>query len=115
LSIDPILAIHGISEALRQKACYAISPIIGGKSVRGPAAKIYQELGFDPSPLAVAAHYRDFLTGMIIDDVDRLFADQIEALGMSCLVTNTWMKTRADRKRLAEEVLSFIQAQEGML
>jgi LPPG:FO 2-phospho-L-lactate transferase len=114
LSIDPILAIHEISVAVSRNACYAISPIIGGKSVRGPAAKIYRELGFEPSPLAVATHYQDFLTGLIIDEVDRLFSTQIEDLGMSCFVTNTLMKTATDRRELAAEVLSFIQEQEAI-
>lgn len=111
LSIDPILAIPGISNEISEKPCYAISPIIGGKAVRGPAAKIYKELGFEPSPLVVAKHYRDLVSGMIIDEVDRSYQVEIERLGMSCLVRNTIMQTRDDRQRLAQEVLSFIQIQ----
>ena len=113
LSIDPILAVPDLQTAISSKPCYAISPIIGGESVRGPAAKIYRELGFKPSPLAVAEHYQEILTGMVIDLVDQAYHPQIVELGMRCLVERTLMKTRLDRQKLAEEVLSFIGEQEG--
>lgn len=113
LSIDPILAVPDLQTAISRKPCYAISPIIGGESVRGPAAKIYRELGFEPSPMAVAEHYQEFLTGMVIDLVDQAYHPQIVGLGLRCLVAQTLMKTRLDRLKLAEEVLSFMGEQEG--
>jgi LPPG:FO 2-phospho-L-lactate transferase len=113
LSVDPILAVPDLHTAISRKPCYAVSPIIGGESVRGPAAKIYRELGFEPSPMAVAVHYEEFLTGMVIDLVDQAYHPQIVGMGMHCLVAQTLMKTRPDRLKLAEEVLSFMREQEG--
>ncbi len=85
----------------------AVSPIIGGKALKGPAAKMYTELGLQPSALSVAQHYEDFLTGIVIDEIDRDYEQSIQALGIDTLVVSTIMKTIPDRKRLAEEVLQY--------
>jgi LPPG:FO 2-phospho-L-lactate transferase len=85
----------------------AVSPIIGGQAVKGPAAKMYRELGIEPSALAVARHYMSFLTGIVIDRVDEAQSAAIQALGIDTLVTNTLMTSRLDRLRLAVEVISF--------
>ena len=85
--------------------CVAVSPIIGGRTVKGPAAKMYAELGIEPSALAVANHYENLLTGIVVDSVDSKLAKRIR---IPTLVTNTLMKTVADRARLAQEVLQFI-------
>ena len=76
VSIDPILALPGLRSALAAKIVLAVSPIIGGQTVKGPAAKMYTELGFRPSALAVARHYADFLTGFILDMVDEAMAKE---------------------------------------
>jgi LPPG:FO 2-phospho-L-lactate transferase len=107
VSIDPILALSGVREALEGKITVGVSPIIGGQAVRGPAAKMFAAMGIEPSAFAVAAHYRQILSGIVIDEVDAELAPEIEALGIRTKVTQTMMKTQPDRKRLAEEVLAF--------
>ncbi len=123
VSVDPILAIPGVRENLipsplspekrdrgkgiGEKTIVAVSPIIGGKTVKGPAAKMYAELGIEPSALAVARHYQSLLTGFVLDSVDASLADEISSLGIRPLVTNILMPVPAERKRLAEEVLYF--------
>jgi LPPG:FO 2-phospho-L-lactate transferase len=105
LSIDPILAVPGIRSWLqgRDVPCVAVSPLIGGKAVKGPAAKIMAELKLDPTPRAIAQHYQGLIDGLVIDE-----ADATEAFG-ECLVTNTLMRDIADRERLAREALSYIE------
>jgi LPPG:FO 2-phospho-L-lactate transferase len=110
VSIDPILAIPDIRTELRQKIVLAISPIIGGKTVKGPAAKMYQELGIKPSAAAVADHYLDLLSGFVIDKADHEQEENLTGIGsksLQVLVTDTWMNTRQDRVRLAGDVISF--------
>ncbi len=85
----------------------AVSPIIGGKALKGPAAKMYTELGFDPSASAVADHYRDFLTGLVFDTIDAAELEKIRRWRIIPLVTDIIMKDRPDRSRLAKEVLAF--------
>lgn len=104
VSIDPILKVVKDVE----KPVFAVSPIIGGKAVKGPAAKMYSELGIEPSTLAVAKHYRTILTGFVLDNVDVEMNEQIKKLGFATLVTNTLMNQLTDRARLANDVLNFI-------
>ncbi|HSQ40074.1 MAG TPA: hypothetical protein VLM78_07920, partial [Anaerolineales bacterium] len=87
------------------RAIIAISPIIGGQTVKGPAAKMYAELGIQPSALAVANHYHDLLTGFVLDHVDAQLAEKIP---VQTFVTDTLMKSITDRTRLAQDVLNFI-------
>jgi LPPG:FO 2-phospho-L-lactate transferase len=107
VSIDPILQV--LSPALIQKGeekkVIAVSPIIGGQAVKGPAAKMYTELGIEPSALAVAEHYRNLLSGFVLDNVDRQLSDKIET---KTLVTNTLMNNSSERARLATDVLNFV-------
>jgi LPPG:FO 2-phospho-L-lactate transferase len=86
----------------------AISPIIGGETVKGPAAKMYRELGFEPSALAVARHYCDFITGFVLDTIDKQLEGEIRSLNMRTLVTNTLMTSHDNRKQLAIDVLDFL-------
>ncbi len=104
VSVDPILRIIPRS-AFENKKIVAVSPIIGGKTVKGPAAKMYAELGIDPSALAVAEHYRDLLSGFVLDNVDAHLSDKIK---VRTLVTDTLMNSLTDRTRLAMDVLNFI-------
>ncbi|MBI5946119.1 MAG: 2-phospho-L-lactate transferase [Chloroflexi bacterium] len=100
VSVDPILrVIQKIN-----KPVVAVSPIIGGQTVKGPAAKMYRELGIEPSALAVANHYRTLLSGFVLDTVDSSLSDKIET---KTLVTNTLMNTFDDRALLAANVLNF--------
>ena len=107
VSIDPILAIKGYRDAISKKTVIAVSPLIGGKAIKGPAAKIYQELGIEPCASAVAKHYQDLLTGFLFDNLDRNELEKIERWRIIALVTDILMKNKQDRLRLAEEVLRF--------
>ncbi len=112
VSIDPILALPGVRAALRAGApVIAVSPIIGGKTVKGPAAKMYAELGILPSALAVSRHYGarssgGILTGFVLDQVDRDLEPTIVSAAIQPLVAATLMTTGQDRLRLAEEILA---------
>ncbi|MBV9201367.1 MAG: 2-phospho-L-lactate transferase [Alphaproteobacteria bacterium] len=105
LSIDPILALPGLREALR--ACpapvVAVSPIIGGKAVKGPTAKIMAELGLPITAAAVARHYEDFLDVYVADEAD---AEQVRKLGIPTILSRTLMVTLEDREALARIVLT---------
>jgi LPPG:FO 2-phospho-L-lactate transferase len=110
VSIDPILRVIspqllGGNPGVR---FFAISPIIGGQAVKGPAAKMYREVGIEPSALAVARHYCDLATGFVLDHVDKQLEGEIRGLGMRTSVTNTLMNSHDDRKQFALEVLDFI-------
>jgi LPPG:FO 2-phospho-L-lactate transferase len=110
VSIDPILTLLKSTFAQRDetKPMIAISPIIGGETVKGPAAKMYRELGIEPSALAVANHYRGLATGFVLDKIDAQLIESVGGLNMQTLVTNTLMTGHEDRRRLANEVLNFI-------
>jgi LPPG:FO 2-phospho-L-lactate transferase len=109
LSIDPILSLPGITELIRTTAAprIAVSPIIKGKAVKGPAAKIMQELGMDVSPIGVASHLKHILTGFVFDTTDQNLQPQIEALGLRAIATKTLMRSTDDQARLAREVIEF--------
>ncbi len=107
VSIDPILSVPEIRAALPGKPVVAVSPIVAGQAIRGPAAKMYRDLGLLPSPLAVAQHYSDLLVGLVMDNQDEDFAGAVKQSGVVPLVTDTIMKSGADRARLAREVMEF--------
>lgn len=108
VSIGAILAIQGVKSALRKTAAkvVGISPIVGGKTVKGPADKLMKAVGVEPSALGVAEFYRDFLDTLIIDRVDRRLAPGIAALGIKPIVTNTLMRTITAKVRLAQVTIS---------
>jgi LPPG:FO 2-phospho-L-lactate transferase len=87
----------------------AVSPIVGGQALKGPAAKLMTELGLEASPLGVAKHLRDVLTHFVLDHVDQAYQDAISDLGLRTLVTGTVMLNRADRAHLAGEILAFVE------
>jgi LPPG:FO 2-phospho-L-lactate transferase len=105
LSIDPILSLPGIREMLRQSRApvVAVSPIIGGKAVKGPTAKLMAELGLPISAAAVARHYGDILDAYVADEAD---ADEIADLGIPVTLTRTLMLSLEDRDTLARTVLA---------
>jgi LPPG:FO 2-phospho-L-lactate transferase len=109
LSIDPILATPGVRKALADLAApiVAVSPIIGGQALKGPAAKLMAELGVTPGVQAVARHYGGLLDGLVIDTADRDEASALRALSLEPLVTGSVMHTDDDRVRLARETLAF--------
>jgi LPPG:FO 2-phospho-L-lactate transferase len=110
LSIDPILAIKGIRDALRETSApvVAISPIVGGRALKGPTAKIMNELGLESSALAIAKHYHGIIDGLIIDPADSALASDIEALGIKVCITDTVMSDLTSKKVLAAAVTDFV-------
>lgn len=111
VSIAPILAVPAIRAWLsptraRRFAVTAVSPIIGGAAVKGPAAKIMRELGHTPSTLALVRYYRDLVDRWVIDRQDAPAADAIARLGKRVLVTDTLMRDRRKSAALARQVLA---------
>lgn len=86
----------------------AVSPIIAGQAVKGPAAKMFAELGIVPSALAVAQQYRGLLTHFVLDTADADQAESIRALGMQPIVLDTLMRTPSDRARLAAQIFAAL-------
>jgi LPPG:FO 2-phospho-L-lactate transferase len=109
VSVDPILALPGMRDALaaRRVPLVAVSPIVGGKAIKGPALKMMQELKLDPSALGVARHYRPLLDGFVIDTQDAALEPAVAALGPTVLVTDTIMTDVPAQARLAAAVLAF--------
>lgn len=109
LSIDPILALPGLYAWLKQTGApiIAVSPIIGGAAVKGPAAKIMRELDLEPSAITVARHYRGLIDGFVVDDVDARSAAEISQLGMLAISTQAVMRSHEDRITLAQTCLAF--------
>lgn len=107
VSVGPILAVPGIREALQQASGtrIAVSPIVGGKALKGPADRMLATLGHEVSALGVARIYAGLIDTLAIDTADADLADRIEALGIRALVTNTVMGGPEDRERLAAELV----------
>jgi LPPG:FO 2-phospho-L-lactate transferase len=106
LSVDPILAVPGLRSGLA--ACpapvVAVSPLVGGRAIRGPTAKIMGELGFAATAQSVCAHYQGLLDGFVLDRED---AETAGSIGLPTLAAQTVMRTLEDRERLAQAVLEF--------
>ncbi len=109
VSIDPILAVPSLRRiiAASQAPKVAVSPIVGGEALKGPAAKMMTELGMEVSAVGVAGHLKDVLTGFVIDHVDERHQDAITDMGLRTLVTGTIMNNDETKIRLAQEVLGF--------
>ncbi|RLE92605.1 MAG: 2-phospho-L-lactate transferase [Thermoprotei archaeon] len=101
LSIGPIISLREIREELRRKKVTAISPIVGGKALKGPTDRLMRDLGIEPSAYSIAVLYKDFLDLLIIDEVDKHLKKEIEKVGIKVEVTNTVMKTIEDKINLA--------------
>lgn len=112
LSIDPILAVPGIRDSIVAAAApvIAVSPIIGGRSVKGPTSKIMQELNLPVSALSVAEHYRGLVDAFVLDRRDASLAGAIGKLGMRAEPADTLMRTQGDRLALAGRVLELISS-----
>ena len=108
VSIGPILAISEILSAVqsRRESTVAISPIIGGLALKGPADRLMRELGHEPSVVGVAHLYKDFAGTLVIDNADEDRRKDVEALGMRCVVTDTVMSSSAISASLASTVLN---------
>lgn len=110
VSVAPILAVQDLRPAIERLRAprVAVTPIVGGQAIKGPAAKMLAELGHSVSAQGVAACYRGLIDGFVLDQVDAGAMAEIEGLGMQVLVTDTMMRTHADKRRLAGEVLDFV-------
>ena len=109
LSIEPVLSLRGVRDWLKRRRvpAIAVSPIVGGEAIKGPAAKIFRELGLDASAAGIARHYRGLVDCLVIDEVDAGAAAAVEAQGMQAAVTRTVMKDAGDRAALARHVLDL--------
>jgi LPPG:FO 2-phospho-L-lactate transferase len=106
LSIDPILSIPGLRRQLRASPApkVAVSPIVGGKAIKGPAAKMMREMSIDISPLSICRRYADLLNGFVLDEADTELSDRFD---LPVLATDTIMTDLASKTRLAHAVLDF--------
>jgi LPPG:FO 2-phospho-L-lactate transferase len=104
ISISPILAVPGVREALTERSgpTIAVSPIVGGRALRGPAADMLHSLGHEVSPVTVAELYAGFADVLVIDTADAGLAPQVERVGMRAVVTDTIMRDASSRRSLAQ-------------
>ncbi len=109
-SISPILSVPGVRRALAHTASriVAVSPIVGGSSFSGPAHKLMGIMGFEPSAIGVAQAYQEFLDVLVFANEDAILKEQVNELGIEAVVTDVRMKTSADKRRLASEVLALL-------
>jgi LPPG:FO 2-phospho-L-lactate transferase len=109
VSVGPILAVPGMMEALASSSApkVAVSPIVGGRALKGPADKMLASLGHEVSATGVARIYAGLVDGMVVDRIDESERAGIEAIGMRALVTESVMRDAEDRARLASETLEF--------
>jgi LPPG:FO 2-phospho-L-lactate transferase len=109
VSIGPILAVPGMQKALAASRApkIAVSPLVGGRALKGPADRMLDTLGYEVSATAVARIYEALVDGMVVDGIDAGERGGIEALGMKVLITDAVMRDAGDRARLAMEVLQF--------
>jgi len=108
VSIGPILSVAGVRDALRKvrERVVAVSPIIGGKTVKGPADRMMASLGIEPTAAGVAAAYADVAAALVIDEVDRALAPAVDAHGIRPVVTQTLMIGAPEKRALAERALA---------
>jgi LPPG:FO 2-phospho-L-lactate transferase len=106
LSIDPILAVPGLRAALATcpAPVIAVSPLVGGRAIKGPTAKIMGELGIAATPRSIRAHYVGLLDGFVLDVEDARIAGPFD---LPTLTAQTIMRTLEDRERLAQAILDF--------
>lgn len=111
VSIDPILSLPGLRQQLKQLSApvIAVSPIVAGQAIKGPSAKIMQELALPITAQQVARHYEDFLDGFILDQQDHALQKSIEADIGSVRLAQTLMHNLDDRIQLAKTCLDFAQ------
>lgn len=110
VSIDPILSLRGMRDKLKNLSApvIAVSPIIGGQAIKGPTAKMMDELKIPKTSPAIAQHYADILDILVIDDADRADQAAVEKQGIRCPTTQTLMQTDADKESLARFILSLL-------
>jgi len=112
LSVAPLLAIPGLRRALaaRRVPAVAICPLVGGAAVKGPTAKLMDELAMAKTPAAIARYYEGIIDGLILDQQDAAHAEAVRKTGVTPDVAPTLMLTLADKVALAEHTLRFGEA-----
>ena len=112
VSVDPILGLPGMRQRLKSTGVpiIAVSPIVGGRAIKGPTAKMMRELDIPTSAEAVAQHYQDLITGFVLDECDAAAESEIADMGLATAVTQTVMSSLDDRIALARDVLAFAGA-----
>jgi len=107
VSIGPVMAVPGVAEAVtaRRDAVVAVSPMVGGRALKGPADRLMRELGHEDSVVGVAKLYAPFAGTLVIDEVDAEHAEAVRALGLRCVVTDTIMRDPAAAAALCEVAL----------
>lgn len=119
VSIAPILAVPGVREAIEHSSApvVAVSPIVGGEALKGPAAKMFRSLGGEASATGVAAHYQGLIDALVIDEVDAAQSDAVAALGIRPVVTDTIMRGPSEKANLARVALetgrTFVEGSAG--
>lgn len=110
VSIGPLLAVPGVRAAVEaaRPRCVAVSPIVAGAALKGPADRMLRELGHEPSVVGVARLYRDLCSVLVVDDADAARRDEVEAEGVRCVVAPTIMRDAATAATLAGTVLEAI-------
>src|SRR5207237_4756119 len=111
-AIAPMLEIEGMRTLLRRSGApvVAVTPIIGGRALRGSAAKMMRELGRELSARSIAGEYRRLIDGFVLDSEDLALVDSVRSLGMDVVALPTIMRSIDDRVALAQEVLDFAAA-----
>jgi LPPG:FO 2-phospho-L-lactate transferase len=108
VSIEPVLALPGLRALVAGKPTLAISPIVGGQAIKGPAAKMLRELGLEVSPTGVARRYEGVIDAFLIDEVDAVLLPSVADLGLKVGTAQSIMRTDADRESLARASLQLL-------
>ena len=103
----PILAIEDMRNLISKKMCVAVSPIVGNDAIKGPAAKMFREMNITPSAYEVAKIYNGIIKGFVLDNLNSSECDMISACGIIPMLTDTIMKDKYSKERLAKEVINF--------
>jgi len=111
VSIAPVLAVAGVGEAVRRRRddVVAVSPIVGGRALKGPAAELLSTLGAGATAVGVARWYASEVGTLVIDELDTSLASEVAATGVRCVVTDTVMRDRAAAAALARVVLGAVE------
>ena len=112
VSIDPILGVRGLKTALAEAAApvIAVSPLVAGKVVKGPADKMMRAMGMRADAVGVAEHYRGVADSLVIDHADAALGDEIAALGVTPVCRDIMMPDATEKARLARELIEIFQA-----
>jgi len=110
ISMNPILAVPGLRKLLiaTQASVIAVTPIVEGRALKGPAAKMLQELGYPVNPTSIARFYQDFLDGFVLDARDIQLREEIEALNITVITADTLMESVEDKIKLANRLLETL-------